>query len=467
MATVEDEVLDAARYLREVRPLDPTELREYVTDRPPAAEIRSILRSHAWSLRLVETPAGRFEPVDRTPVTSPTAPTDRLPRELSEVLIGWLRETFDPEWASGRTGDRLRARVDELKAAYLRVGTTRYEDEADAAAYLVYHFPRSYAATTFVLGELIAGAGLPRTLRVLDVGAGVGAHLAALTDALPDDALVRYEAIEPTPSAAVLSHLEDAYCGPNVHVRLRDRPIEALNIEGSFDLVMLGNVLSELDEPAAVARRTFEVVAADGAWVGIAPADPRTSTQLYDVARNLEPPATVYGPDLRLWPDRRPTDEHWAFVEGPPIEVPAFQRRLAAAAPAADRRSYRNDEVRFSYEILRRDGTRRYDVLGHRDRQLPLSSAAEAVGTRVNVVAVKLTRDLAEGDNALYRIGDGSQSTPWFASLVNPASTNRLLANAPHGAVLSFERVLVLWNDDEAAYNAVVDEEVLVTQLAP
>ncbi|MFP4590717.1 MAG: methyltransferase domain-containing protein [Halobacteriales archaeon] len=467
MATVEEEVLDAARYLREVRPLDPAELRAYVESRPTSDEVRAILRSHAWELRLVETPDGTFEPVRSPPVTTPPSPPERLPTGLTEVILEWLREAFGPDWATGRSGERLRSRVRALKAAYLRAGTTHYEDESDAAAYLLYHLPRSYAATATVLGEVIAGAGLPRTLRVLDVGAGVGAHLAAITDVLPDDALVRYEAVEPTPSAAVLDHLAGAYRGRNVHVHLQDRPIEAVDLDGRYDLVLLGNVLSELEVPTAVAGRTFEAVASDGTWVAIAPADPRTSTQLYDVARSLEPPATVYAPDLRLWEGRRPTDEHWAFIEGPRLEVPPFQRRLGAAVPADERGAFRNVAVRFSYAVLRRDGVRRFDVRGDPRRHVPLATAAEAVGSRVNLLAVKLTRDLADGENALFRLGDGSQSAPWFASLVRPTPTNRALLEAPHGAVLAFERALVLWNADEGAYNAVVDDDVRVTRVAP
>jgi hypothetical protein len=39
---------------------------------------------------------------------------------------------------------------------------------------------------------------------------------------------------------------------------------------------------------------------------------------------------------------------------------------------------------------------------------------------------------------------------------------NRDLLAADYGAVLQFENVLVLWNDDEGAYNLVVDAETVV-----
>jgi hypothetical protein len=43
---------------------------------------------------------------------------------------------------------------------------------------------------------------------------------------------------------------------------------------------------------------------------------------------------------------------------------------------------------------------------------------------------------------------------------------NEALLEAPYGSLLRFENVLVLWNDDEAAYNLIVDGETVVDRLA-
>jgi hypothetical protein len=80
---------------------------------------------------------------------------------------------------------------------------------------------------------------------------------------------------------------------------------------------------------------------------------------------------------------------------------------------------------------------------------------------------VKLSHDLTDGEgNPLFLVGDGSQSTDHFAVLARESGLNRALREAPYAAVLAFENALVLWNDDEGAYNLVVDGEAVVDRVA-
>jgi hypothetical protein len=80
----------------------------------------------------------------------------------------------------------------------------------------------------------------------------------------------------------------------------------------------------------------------------------------------------------------------------------------------------------------------------------------------VNCLVVKLSRNLADGGNPVYRVGDGSQTVDHYAVSTRESVLNTALADAPYGAVLSIENVLVLWNDDEEAYNLVCDAETVV-----
>jgi hypothetical protein len=85
----------------------------------------------------------------------------------------------------------------------------------------------------------------------------------------------------------------------------------------------------------------------------------------------------------------------------------------------------------------------------------------------VDVLVVKLSHDLNDGDgNPLYLVGDGSQQVDHFAVLARESGLNRALREAPYAAALSLEHVLVLWNDDEEAYNLVVDGESVVDRVA-
>ena len=61
-------VRDTARYLREVRPIDPDEIHEYVEGQPHPAAVRQVLRESSFELEMREREDGTFEPVDDRPV---------------------------------------------------------------------------------------------------------------------------------------------------------------------------------------------------------------------------------------------------------------------------------------------------------------------------------------------------------------------------------------------------------------
>lgn len=464
MAPLESDVLDAARYLRSVRPIDPAELVAYTEAAATPSAIRAVLREWASDLALVERSDGTFAPPSTEPIAAIGEPIDRLPTDREAFLESQLDEHRGGGWADGEAAKRFREQLRDLKARYLDGGAVSY-DADDADAYLLYHFPRSYAATRYVLDALFEAGLHDHHLRVLDVGAGVGAHLAAVDDATPSDALVEYVAVEPSPLSVHLEALAGDGVDRNTHVTHHDAHFEAVELADAFDLVVLGSVLSEVASPRALARKALEHVAPDGSWLAIAPADARTSTQLRDIERELEGDAGIFAPTLRLWPDRRPSDTCWSFIEQPPLAVPRVQRRLAAGADDGD--AIINSAVRYSYSVLRPDGARRYDVTASGASVLPLADVADAVGERVDAIAVKLSGDLADDGNAVYRIGDGSQSVPCFAVLVAPSVLNRPLETAPYGAVVHLHNALVLWNDDEGAANLVVDDEVEVAVVAP
>ena len=62
------EILDNARYLRNVRPVDPEEIHEYVSSAPHPAVVRQVLRESAYDLGMRERPDGTFVPVEEGPV---------------------------------------------------------------------------------------------------------------------------------------------------------------------------------------------------------------------------------------------------------------------------------------------------------------------------------------------------------------------------------------------------------------
>jgi hypothetical protein len=266
--------------------------------------------------------------------------------------------------------------------------------------------------------------------------------------------------VEPSEAAAVLESLLEV-TGRNVHPTVHRERAETFEPGREYDLILFSNVLSELGDPVAVVDRYVDFLASDGSIVLTAPADRNTSIELRRVERELEAMGvTVYGPTVRLWPGERPTEDCWSFDRRPDIAVPAVQERLAADAERPT--EILNTSVKYSYSILRTDGRRRYELALDTSNVAKMAEMEAHVSRRIDLVAAKLSRDLAADGHPVFKVSDGSECENHFAVLVSETELNRDLATADYGALLSIQQALALWNDDEGAYNLVVDEETIV-----
>ncbi|GAB3031023.1 small ribosomal subunit Rsm22 family protein [Natronobiforma cellulositropha] len=488
MTDQRETVRSNAKYLRQVRPIDPEEICEYVEGTPHPAVVRQILREEALDLELIERADGTFVPVPDDPVPPLSRPLDRLPRHYEDRLEDLLAERYGPNWHEGASGDLLRSVIRRFKANYLHGEGVEYDDDV-ASGYAIYHLPGYYAAIQYALSDLAERGLLGRTLRVLDVGAGVGGPALGLCDLLPEDALLEYHAVEPSAAADVLETLLEE-TDRNVHTTVHRTTAEAFDpaaadAPDSFDLVLVCNVLSELDDPEAVLRSSLEYVADDGALVALAPADRETSIGLRRLERAVEtdPDVTVYAPAVRLWPGATPSDRGWSFDARPDLAVPTFQRHLErAGGDDEDHRpgEFVNVDVQFSYSILRRDGVQRVDFDLDPADWARMADMDRHVPNRINVVAAKFSRNLSAEDddgtghgggresgraNPLFKVTDGSESVDHYVVVTSVTELNRPLLEADYGEVCSFEQALALWNDDEEAYNLVVDEETIVDRI--
>lgn len=455
-----DAIRDAARYLRQVRPIDPEEVTEYVEEQPDPAAVRAVLREQAAELGVIERADGSFVPVGEQPVAPLGGPVEALPERYDRALERRLTGRFGDNWSTGESGDELREAIRRLKEDYYRDRNVAYGPVA-ALGYAVYHLADSYAASQYVLSDLAHRGLLGRSLRVLDVGAGVGGPALGLFDLVGDDALVDYRAIEPSPAAEVLGSLLDE-TGRNVHWDIDRTTAEAFEPDGPYDVVLFANVLSELADPSAVVERYARAVDDDGSLVLLAPADKRTAIELREVERAVEGSTDlgVYSPTARLWPGARPADRCWSFDVRPDLAVPATQHALDARA--GDTGEFVNADVQFAYAMLRPDGRRLLDWSPSPSTYAELADSENHVTDRVDVAAVKLSHDLADDGNPFFLIGDGSQQVDHFAVTTRETGLNDGLRTAEYGDGLVFEQVLVLWNDDEEAYNLVVDDQTIV-----
>jgi 2-polyprenyl-3-methyl-5-hydroxy-6-metoxy-1,4-benzoquinol methylase len=465
------QIRNNAKYLRQVRPIDPEEIHEYVEGQPHPAAVRQALREQAADLGLLERADGLFEPVEAGPVETHFHGVDALPERFARRIEDLLVEQFGPGWPDGPSGDRLRETVRAFKRRYLDGAAVTY-DELTALGYAIYHLPAYYAAVQYVLGDLAADERLSNQLRVLDVGAGVGGPALGLDSFVPAESLVEYHAVEPSEAVTVLDELL-AETSNNFHTTIHPQRIESFTPEEEYDLILCANVLSELDDPVAVLSSLLSSLDAEGSVVALSPADRTTAIGLRDIERKIETErgATVYAPTVRLWPGEQPESTCWSFDRKPPVSVPAFQRRLDEGeredgAAGEDRRpgdgEFVNTDVQFAYSVLRRDGTRAITLEPDPARSAKMATMDDHVTERIDCVAIKLSHDLSEGGNPLFLIGDGSERQDHFAVLAEESALNRDLRTADYGDLLRFENVLVLWNDDEQAYNLVVEGETVV-----
>ena len=463
-----DAVRDNAKYLRNVRPIDPDEIAEYIEGQPHPAVVKQTLREEAYDLGLFERDDGTFVPASDERVTPPGWSPAAFPDDYSFALEDLLIQRYGANWHVGESGERLRQRVRQLKEDYYRGNPVEYDDDA-ALGYALYHLPDYYAAIGYVLDDVAEGGVLSRKLRVLDVGAGTGGPALGLHDYLPDDSLVEYHAVEPSASADVLERMlgETRH---NFRTTIHRETAESFAPDGEYDVVLFASVLSELDDPVTVVQKYLDVLAADGTIVAIAPADRNTSIGLRDVERAVTPPdggVTVYSPTLRLWDGYAPSDRGWSFDVRPDLDVPGFQRRLDEGRDAEeDEGTFVNVDVQYSYSILRTDGKRRVDIRATASRFAKMAEMERHVTNRIDLMAVKLSHDLSEGNNQVFKIGDGSEEVDNYAVRTKPTALNADLTDADYGDVLVFENVLALWNDDEDAYNLVVDGESIVDRVA-
>src|SRR6056297_203904 len=96
-----------AKYLRQVRPIDPDEICEYVEGQPHPAVVRQVLREEAFDLGLIEREDGTFEPVDDGPASTAFDGVDALPDRHVRALEDLLVEREGIGWPDSAAGDRL------------------------------------------------------------------------------------------------------------------------------------------------------------------------------------------------------------------------------------------------------------------------------------------------------------------------------------------------------------------------
>jgi SAM-dependent methyltransferase len=294
------------------------------------------------------------------------------------------RETLDTVargrgWPSSRDPERLAVNVASLSAAYNTKGASASLHSRDAlSARLGFSFARDVPKSAGAIRELVATGALAmpsdRALRILDLGAGLGASSWGVTRAL--EALARFKGgrIEATcvdddaealSLAVAIGRVRSGHPAP-IELALEPLHVSALQglsrVRGPFDLVLLGQVLSEvgadsdaerLERHVSLVRSSLDSLAPDGSVVIVEPALRERTRHLHAVRDALlarHEGVTVFAPCVHEAPCPALAEEGQWCHEDLDVDLPAWLVPVARAA------GLRWQGLTFSYLVLRKDG---------------------------------------------------------------------------------------------------------------
>jgi hypothetical protein len=332
-----------------------------------------------------------------------------LGRELVRPLEEDWRETLDAlararGWPTSHEVARLAASVAALSAAYNDASRARAAVRDAGAARLGFSFPRDVPKAAAAVRELVATGALREApvLRVLDLGAGLGATTWGLVRALAaSGASATVEAtwidmdVRALELASALVHARQGSRdgggsgGGKGNVSLRvstmARALGPLDDLPRYDLVLAGQVLSELDVGVSEGMRAERHAALLSAWlerrvephgslVVIEPALRDRTRHLHRVRDALVASgATVFAPCLHDAPCPALVQETDWCHEDVPVDLPPWLFPVARAA------GLRREGLSFSYVVLRKDGVR----LGGADPRIPTATRLRVVSAAI------------------------------------------------------------------------------------
>lgn len=303
-----------------------------------------------------------------------------LEAEWQDVLDAVLRPTRRPELTTKDVA-RLAPLTIELSRAYNAAQAEGRRTKLPLEARIAFSFPRDVPKGAGAVRELVASGTLrlpaERPLRVLDLGAGLGAMTWGLVRALAasgasgrvesllvdEDEQILHEATEINRAARAMLGRSPV----ELTIGTRVASLESI-VEEELqprDVVLLGQVLSELApreapdvrvarQVALLTRLLEGALAQDGSLVIVEPALRERTRHLHLLRDRLLEAclATVFAPCLHASPcPMLSTEAEWCH-EDLAVDLPSWTAPLARAA------GLRWQGLTFSYLVLRRDGMR-------------------------------------------------------------------------------------------------------------
>jgi hypothetical protein len=363
--------------------------------------------------------------------------------ELARPLEADWRATLDAVaqargWPTSRNVAKLAASVADLSAAYNDPGRARASMREAGAARLGFSFVRDVPKGAGAVRELVATGGLPAegSLRVLDLGAGLGAMTWGLVRALRaagSRAAVDATWVDSDAEAIELGldivRERSRQRGAELGVRAVRGRLDAADALGGFDLVLLGNVLSELSVENADDTRLREHVSLlhgllersvqdGGALVVVEPALRARTRHLHKVRDALcRQGVSIFAPCLHQAScPALALDTDWCH-EALAVDLPDWLVPVARAA------GLRFERLTFSYLVLARGRPSLRDAIKAQPGAGRLRVVSEVIATK--------------GKSEVFMCGDFSLPGAPGGVVAARARVSRLTRDERGGAMLT------------------------------
>lgn len=404
-----------------------------------------------------------------------------LPPVLETAIGDYVTKKVGKDWHDPVILERLRKAIVTQKNDYWRPAGKRslqYTKAYSVLGYLAYHFPVYFTEAVHLLAMLEKDGLLKKQMTILDIGTGPGTFpfaVAYFWALLPGANADVYSVERSEEHIETFLFLRDRFVPKGGSVSIKP-PVKAditmpetAKIPQKADLLIFSNVLNEI-YPDDADRRSDLVtgyarhLAPDGTILIVEPAEEATSTQLRVLSLALKKRGlTIYSPCSFVWNTNCTPDRCWSFVTAPPIRPTRIMETLAACDEPF---RYVNTDIKYSYVVIRKDaGTKETLRVRPGSRAMRLSQIRRHVDRRVNLIASKMSENLGDAKNLMFRLCDGSADIPVYAVIPSFHLTpeNRAIVTAPYGTVLELDGVLVRHNPKHDAYNVLVSRNTHIT----
>lgn len=403
-----------------------------------------------------------------------------IPPALGQAIEQYITKKVGKGWDDPVILERLRKAIVAQKDDYWKPAEKRslqYTKAYSVLGYLAYHFPVYFLQTEHLLAMLARDGLLKKSMTILDIGTGPGVVPLAIADfwsRLEGAKADVYSVERSEEHIEAFLYLRDHFVPKGGKVSVKP-PVKAditasdpVKIPEQLDLVVFSNVLNELNDKSPEQRADLvmhyaERLAPDGTILIVEPAEEAVSTQLRVLSLALKKRGlTVHSPCSYIWGTNCTPDRCWSFVTAPCIRPTRIMETLARCDESF---RYVNTDIKYSYVLLRKDRkTKENYRVPAGSRVLRVSQIHRHVDKRINLIAAKMSENLGDAKNLMFRLCDGTAETPVYAIVPSFHITpeNEAIVSAPYGEILELQGVLVHHNPKHNAYNVLVSRNTRV-----